>query len=1085
MSDAEWFYNHGNTESGSSGPIPMERLKSLFRCGTVSVETMVWNETFGDWMSVGDVPGLLRELKPKMKKPPPFRMKTFVKDEAVRATPVPVTTVISNTPRVPPITTTISNVPRVPCPPITTLSGSLSATNTGLGTRHTNCFRQRGQHRGNANTNTTTITKKAEFSTFDGIRNYKVTMKKKDQKWDAVDTVIPWYVSDICEDDLDMLVTKINAALKVQASVLGGSWNCRIGHTLGRSKKTPLGRDLICNNGYKKSASTKPFQKYLGPCGWKARVFNTSDRGWCVCTWKSHPCGNHFNKDGAIGHKLVSSIDSLRELGKVVHEVVVAASWEQLRHRCMKQRRVFNYALRVYDDLPGSEKFLQTRGWDYSDWYNTMRPFLNSQRMGRDLSLDATMLRNVLRETFGASKVGYFVRTTGENSRLLTKQKSRASPKGPETSDFDFINRTIGEMTVDTVLVELENGREFWKRQENRSLLFLDTTHGTTYYGYYLSFFATVLPEGATMPVAYALQRRQDESSFRALYRDFEKLFGTRPKLVWTDRDRAMKAALRSWPSTRHGLCLFHISENFADMLIRVIPGNMYGSLRSRCQRMFWKVSTEHDSKFCDSIVRELRKIGTTIVGEVVKHLGSTEKVKEDWEKRKKKLTTFLETLESSVTSWASCWVAAVFSAGAQSTQRSESLHASFKSCEQSKLSFMDLNASITKWHHERNINLDIFIQKEFRSRVRNVQRLQLDSILSTAAKTLNLTKHARNVLALHLQELPHVKSSREVTSAGLVKRHGALRMNDVCTVDWRDHGLGKYWGYIAEVFNDGGARWVCPLDDDELTISADEVRDIESSTGECEVSNNGVVYVTRCVRGALTSSPIVRVFEIRMNPYNSSTSSPDSDDNDFATKRWRPGRGLGLRSSLCVVLTHRVLEHRDGSFSCSCQHLTRTHLPCCHILAAFKCRDPPIEETPEPLMEIMKSWSPSPSRTTDTDVGCVSCNGPTTVASALRSPPPSTSRPMTSDDRKQRLDRLLVNLRQLAIKKKKQREFDAIVCDVRGLIEKHDGDPDALITPRVTSICSRMEKRKEKVATRQRKKKARKMQRARGKRKR
>lgn len=69
--------------------------------------------------------------------------------------------------------------------------------------------------------------------------------------------------------------------------------------------------------------------------------------------------------------------------------------------------------------------------------------------------------------------------------------------------------------------------------------------------------------------------------------------------------------------------------------------------------------------------------------------------------------------------------------------------------------------------------------------------------------------------------------------------------------------------------------------------------------------------------------------------------------------------------------------------------------------------------------------------------------------------------------------------------KKKKQREFDAIVCDVRGLIEKHDGDPDALITPRVTSICSRMEKRKEKVATRQRKKKARKMQRARGKRKR
>ena len=92
---------------------------------------------------------------------------------------------------------------------------------------------------------------------------------------------------------------------------------------------------------------------------------------------------------------------------------------------------------------------------------------------------------------------------------------------------------------VQTILVELEGGRNRWCEtvSKGRSIVFLDTTHGTNKFGYHLGFWSVIAATGVTFPVAYSLQRLQKTEFFADLYHKFESIFGVQPEVICTDRD--------------------------------------------------------------------------------------------------------------------------------------------------------------------------------------------------------------------------------------------------------------------------------------------------------------------------------------------------------------------------------------------------------------------------------------------------------------------------------------------------------------------------------------------------------------------
>ena len=59
-SNEQWFYEE---ESGSSGPVTVNDLATLWRRGRISPETLVWRDGMPEWRAVSDVPSLLAALR--------------------------------------------------------------------------------------------------------------------------------------------------------------------------------------------------------------------------------------------------------------------------------------------------------------------------------------------------------------------------------------------------------------------------------------------------------------------------------------------------------------------------------------------------------------------------------------------------------------------------------------------------------------------------------------------------------------------------------------------------------------------------------------------------------------------------------------------------------------------------------------------------------------------------------------------------------------------------------------------------------------------------------------------------------------
>jgi hypothetical protein len=87
--------------------------------------------------------------------------------------------------------------------------------------------------------------------------------------------------------------------------------------------------------------------------------------------------------------------------------------------------------------------------------------------------------------------------------------------------------------------------------------------HGTNRYGLKLGCFTTVDNSGVTIILAVSLLADETTESFEWAFHQLNRTFCIPPRVIFTDSDPAMGAAIASvMPHTIHFLCTFHLSQN-------------------------------------------------------------------------------------------------------------------------------------------------------------------------------------------------------------------------------------------------------------------------------------------------------------------------------------------------------------------------------------------------------------------------------------------------------------------------------------------------------------------------------------------
>jgi hypothetical protein len=101
-----------------------------------------------------------------------------------------------------------------------------------------------------------------------------------------------------------------------------------------------------------------------------------------------------------------------------------------------------------------------------------------------------------------------------------------------------------------------------------------DTTWGTNRYGMKLGCFTTVGRNGETIILAASLLMHETDDSFVWAFEQFRKAFRIPPSVFVTDGDPKMASAVsKIFPdSTKHMLCIYHLSLNFTEHIKPLFP---------------------------------------------------------------------------------------------------------------------------------------------------------------------------------------------------------------------------------------------------------------------------------------------------------------------------------------------------------------------------------------------------------------------------------------------------------------------------------------------------------------------------------
>ena len=162
----------------------------------------------------------------------------------------------------------------------------------------------------------------------------------------------------------------------------------------------------------------------------------------------------------------------------------------------------------------------------------------------------------------------------------------------------------------------------------------------------------------------------EDSAKFHWIFGQFKYFFEKVPEVFMTDSCQKMNAAILEQfpvPATVHLLCVWHISKNF----FTNIKGLMKKSEFSTAIRMFWKLAKKTDSKSHDSFDAEFSSLVEFIENSAM----STNMHLRDPKVFKNAIEWLKIDLYSKRFQWAYRFTFCHFTAGCQSTQRSESIH--------------------------------------------------------------------------------------------------------------------------------------------------------------------------------------------------------------------------------------------------------------------------------------------------------------------------------------------------------------------------------------------------------------------------
>jgi len=209
----------------------------------------------------------------------------------------------------------------------------------------------------------------------------------------------------------------------------------------------------------------------------------------------------------------------------------------------------------------------------------------------------------------------------------------------------------------------MNNGISMFESSECKIVLY-DTKHGTNRYGFKIGMFVSLDGNGKTQVLAGSVVRCEDTPSFSWVFKSFKLKFGSCPKIVFTDSDPAMAAAiLETWPESPHLLCTFHLFKNFYEHVHPLF--NQKTKEWSVICNMWWFCCKNSDLSCCISFDESFDKI----VSFVSEHGSNGNPMK------KELVIQWLEGLKERKKQWAACYTYNYCTLGVHSTVRSEAIN--------------------------------------------------------------------------------------------------------------------------------------------------------------------------------------------------------------------------------------------------------------------------------------------------------------------------------------------------------------------------------------------------------------------------
>lgn len=166
----------------------------------------------------------------------------------------------------------------------------------------------------------------------------------------------------------------------------------------------------------------------------------------------------------------------------------------------------------------------------------------------------------------------------------------------------------------------------------------------------------------------------EDSAKFDWIFGRFKYFFEKAPEVLMTDSCQKMNVAITQQfpaPATVHLLCVWHISKNFCTNIKSIISTADF----TVAIRKFWKLAKKTDARSHGSFELEFSDLVSFVTDSATRigmHLRNPKDVQ--------KAITWLKTdLFEKRFQWAYRFTFRYFTAGCQSTQRSESIHNAIK----------------------------------------------------------------------------------------------------------------------------------------------------------------------------------------------------------------------------------------------------------------------------------------------------------------------------------------------------------------------------------------------------------------------